>query len=54
MEARSRTSQEYVQYIQYRSVLSAGQALIKTMCIACGNIAFTTTVMYIQKKKLQG
>ena len=44
---------QYVQYIQYRSVLNAGHALIKTMCIetifACSNIAF----IYIQEK-LQG
>ena len=48
---------QYVQYIQYRSVLNAGHALIKTICIetifACSDIAFTATVIYIQEK-LQG
>ena len=44
MAARSRMKPQYVQYIQYRSVLNAGHALIKTMGIeiifACSNIVY--------------
>ena len=51
MAARSRIKP---QYVHYRSVLSAGHAQIKTMCIdtilACGDITFTTTLSFTFKK----
>ena len=53
MAARSRMKPQYIQYIQYRSVLNAGHALIKTMCIetifACSDIAFTATHLHSGK-----
>ena len=57
MEARSRMNPQYVQYIQYRSVLNAGHALIKTMCIetisAYGNITFTTDPSFTFRKNFK-
>ena len=48
---------QYVQYIQYRSVLNAGHALIKTMGIeiifACSNIVFTATLSFTFRKNLK-
>ena len=57
MAARSRMKPQYVQYIQNRSLLNAGHALIKTMCIetifACSNIAFTATLSFTFRKNFK-